>query len=57
MKCLMRIAQSFYARHCVGDEMKRYMRADEKEIIMGSCGHVAKFASMQKIRQIRVSTN
>lgn len=46
MKYLMRNAQSFYMRHFVKDEMKRYIRADEKEIIMSSCGLLARFRSM-----------
>ena len=50
MRCLMRIVQLFYARHYVGDGMKWYMRAVEKKIVMRSCRHIAKFASMQKIR-------
>lgn len=42
MKYLIKIAQLFYTRQYVGDEKKRYIRADKKEIIISSCGYVVK---------------
>lgn len=49
MKCIMRMVKLFYARCCVEDKIKRYIRANEKEIIIPSSRNVAKCVSMQKI--------
>lgn len=49
MKCIIRIAQLFYARWYVKDEMKKYILADGKEIIMPPCRNIAQYASIQKI--------
>ncbi len=51
IKCFMGIVQLFYSRYFVRDKMKRYIRANKKVIIKPSCRYLAKFASMQKIRQ------